>query len=89
MSELQSRKYETTNQKHLIARSHCGNQMFFFNTNIIEHQDVAGVKSALLRVIENTKQIQDRKLLNTSKTAHKVFTELLVKKIITSTIEEI
>ena len=48
--------------------------MFFVNTNIIEHQHVAGVKSPLLPVIENTKQVQDRKRLNTSTTAHKIFT---------------
>ena len=39
--------------------------MFFVNTNIIEHQHVAGVKSPLLRNIENTEQVQDGKLLNT------------------------
>ena len=64
-----------------------GTNMFFVNTNIIEHQHVAGVKSPLLRIIENTKQVQDGKLLNTATTAHKVFTEL--QKLITSTIEEI
>ena len=63
--------------------------VFFVNTTIIEHQHVAGVKSPLLRIIENTKQVQDGKLLNTSTTAHKVFTELQFKKLITSTIEEI
>ena len=68
-----------------------GTNMFFVNTNIIERQHVyvAGVKSPLLRIIENTKQVQDGKLLNTSTTAHKVFTELQFKKLITSTIEEI
>ena len=65
-----------------------GTNMFFVNTNIIEHQHVAGVKSPLLRIIENTKQVQGGKLLNTS-TAHKVFTDLQFKKLITSTIEEI
>ena len=63
--------------------------MFFVNTNINEHQHVAGVKSPLLRNIENTKQVQDGKLLDTSTTANKVFTELQFKKLITSTIEEI
>ena len=62
--------------------------MFFVNTNIIEHQHVAGVKSPLLLIIENTKHVQDGKLLNTSTTAHKVFTELQFKKLITSAIEE-
>ena len=66
-----------------------GSKMFFFNTNIIEHQHVAGVKSPLLRIIENTKQIRDGKLLNASTTSHKVFTELQFKKRNTSTIEEI
>ena len=66
-----------------------GTNMFFVNTNIIDHQHVAGVKSPLLRIIENTKQVQDGKLLNTSTTAQKVFTELQFKKLITSTIEEI
>ena len=67
-----------------------GTNIFFVNTNIIEHQHVAGVKSPLFRIIENTKQIQDGKFLNTSTTtAHKVFTELQFKKLITSTIEEI
>ena len=66
-----------------------GTNMFFVNTNIIDYQHVAGVKSPLLRIIENTKQVQDGKLLNTSTTAHRVFTELQFKKLITSTIEEI
>ena len=66
-----------------------GTNMFFVNTNIIEHQHVAGVKWPLLRIVENTKQIQDGKLLNTSVTALKVFTELQFKKLITSSIEEI
>ena len=65
------------------------NNMFFVNTNIIEHQRVAGVKSPLLRIIENTEQVQDGKLLYTSTTAHEVFTELHFKELITSTIEEI
>ena len=42
-----------------------------------------------MRIIENTKQVQDGKVLNTSTTTHKVFTELQFKKLITSTIEEI
>ena len=63
--------------------------MFFDNTNIIEHQHVARVKSPLLRNIENTEQVQNWKLLSTSTTAHKVFTQLQFKKLNTSTIEEI
>ena len=63
-----------------------GTNIFFVNTNIIEHQHVAGIKSPLLRIIENTQQ---GKLLSTSTTANKVFTELQFKKLITSTIEEI
>ena len=63
-----------------------GTNKFFVNTNIIEHQHVAGVESPLLRIIENTKQGQDGKLLNTSTTAHKVITELQFEKLITSTI---
>ena len=51
-----------------------GTNMFFVKTNIIEHQHVARVKSPLLRIIENTKQVQDGQLLNTSTTAHKIFT---------------
>ena len=47
------------------------------------------IEEAILRIIENTKQVQDGKLLNTSTTAHYVFTELQFKKLITSTIEEI
>ena len=62
--------------------------MFFVNTNIIEHQHVAGVKSPLLRNIENTEQVQDGKLLNTSTTAHNGFTEPQFK-LLTSTFEEI
>ena len=34
-----------------------GTNMFFVNTNNIEHQHVAGVKSPLLRNIENTEQV--------------------------------
>ena len=54
-----------------------GTNMFIVHTNIVEHQHVAGVKSPLLRIFENTKQVQDGKLLNTSTTADKVFTELI------------
>ena len=63
--------------------------MFFVNTNIIEHQHVAGVESPLLRLNKNTKLVQDGKFPNTSTTAHKVFTELQFKKLFTSTFEEI
>ena len=66
-----------------------GTNLCFVNTNIIEHQHNAGKKSPLSRIIENTKQIQDGKLLNTSTTAHKVFTELHFKILNTRTIEEI
>ena len=44
--------------------------MFFVTSNIIGHQHVAGVKSPLLQIIENTEQVQDWNLLNTSTTAH-------------------
>ena len=86
--------YKVANMKQPIKNTYppdltVGTNMFFVNINIIEHQHVAGVKSPLLRIIENTKQVQDGKLLNTSTTAHKVFTELQFKKLITSTIEEI
>ena len=66
-----------------------GTNMFFLNTNIIEHQHVAGVKSPLLRIIENTRKISDGKLQVNSTTSHKTFTDLQFKKLITSTIEEI
>ena len=66
-----------------------GTNMFFLNTNIIEHQHVAGVKSPLLRIIENTRKVSDRKLQVNSTTSHKTFTDLQFKKLITSTIEEI
>ena len=66
-----------------------GTNMFLVNTNIIEHQHVAVVKSPLLRIIENTKQFQDGTRLNTSTTAHKVFTQLQFKKLVTSAIEEV
>ena len=62
-----------------------GTNMIFVNTNIIEHQQVAGIKSPFLRIIENTKQVQDGKLLNTT-TAHKVLTERHFKKLCTSTV---
>ena len=48
-----------------------GTNMVSVNTNIIEHQHVPGVKSPPLRIIENTKQVQDGKFLNTSTTAQK------------------
>ena len=35
-----------------------GNNMFYVNTNIIEHQHVAGVKSPHLRIIEKTEQFK-------------------------------
>ena len=85
---------KVANMQHPVINTYppdltVGTNMFFVNTNFIEHQHVAGVKSHPLRIIENTKQVQDGKLLNTSTTAHKVFTELQFKKLITSTIEEI
>ena len=36
-----------------------GTNMYFVKTNILEHQHDARVKSPLLRIIENTKQVQD------------------------------
>ena len=63
--------------------------MFFLNTNIIERQHVAGVKSPLLRIIENTRKISDGKIQVSSTTSHKTFTDLQFKKLITSTFEEI
>ena len=85
--------YNVANMKQPIKNTYPSDltvetNMFFVNTNIIEHQHVAGVKSPLLLIIENTKHVQDGKLLNTSTTAHKVFTELQFKKLITSAIEE-
>ena len=86
--------YKVANLKQPIKTTYppdltVGTNMFYVNTNIIEHQHVAGVKSPDLRIIENIEQVQDGKLLNTSTTAHKMFTELLLKKLIISTIEEI
>ena len=66
-----------------------GTNMLFVNTKIIEHQHVAERKWPLLRIFENTKQVQDGNLLNTSTTTHKLFTKLQFEKLITSTIEKI
>ena len=71
--------YKVANMNYPIRNTYppdltVGTNMFFVNTNIIELQHVAGVKSPLLRIIENTKQVQDGKLSNTATTAHKVFT---------------
>lgn len=67
-----------------------GISMFFVNTDIIEHQHVAGVKSPLLRIIETSKRLQkEGELKPISTTTHKVFSELQFKKLITSTIEEV
>ena len=46
--------------------------MFFDNANIIEHQLAVGVKLSLMRIVENTKQVQDGKLLNMPTTAHNI-----------------
>ena len=62
--------------------------MVFVITNIIEDQHIAGLKSFLLHFFENTKQIQDWKVSNTSTTAHKVFSEVQFKKLLTGTIEK-
>ena len=59
MNLLQSHNYEPTNQKHLSAHLTVGTNIFFVNTNIIEHQHVDVVKSPFLRIIENTKQVLD------------------------------
>ena len=67
-----------------------GISMFFVNTDIIEHQHVAGVKSPLLRIIETSKRFgKEGELKPLSSTTHKVFNELQFKKLITTTIEEI
>ena len=63
--------------------------MFFVNTNIIEQQHDAGVKSPFLRIIDSERRLSNGSLQVTSTTAHKVFTELQFKKLITSTSEEI
>ena len=63
--------YKVANMKQPIQNTYppdltVGTNMFFVNTNIIEHQHVAGVMSPLLRITaENTKKVQDGKLSNT------------------------
>ena len=57
--------------------------MFFVNLNIIEQQHVAGVKSPLLRIIDNSQRVVEDKLKTSSVTDHKIFTELEFKKLIT------
>ena len=47
--------------------------MIFVNANIIELHHVSGEKSPLLRVIENTEQIQGEQIFNNSTTV-KIFT---------------
>ena len=54
--------YKVANMKQPIKNTYLpdltvGTNMIFVNTNIIEHQNVAGIKSRLLRIIENTKQV--------------------------------
>ena len=66
-----------------------GTLMFFVNINIIEQQHVAGVKSPLFRIIDNSRRVVEDKLKTSSVTAHKIFTELQFKKLITTTIQEI
>ena len=78
--------YKVANMKQPITNTYppdltVRTNMFFVNTNIIEHQHVAGVKSPLLRIIENTKQVQDGKLLNTSTTAHNFFYQARVQEV--------
>ena len=63
--------------------------MFLVNLNIIEQQHVAGVKSPLLRIIDNSRRVVEDKLKLSSVTDHKIFTELQFKKLITTTIQEI
>ena len=59
----------------------------FFNTSIIEHQHVAGVKS-LLSITDSLKELTNDTHEVTSTPAHKVFTELVFKKLMRSTIEK-
>ena len=63
--------------------------LFFVNLNIIEQQHVAGVKSPLLRIVDNSRRVVEDKLKTSSVTDHKIFTELQFKKLITTTIQEI
>ena len=58
--------------------------MFLVNLNIIEQQHVAGVKSPLLRIIDNSRRVVEDKLKTSSVTDHKIFTELEFKKLITT-----
>ena len=48
--------------------------MIFVNINIIEYHHVSGVKSPLLRIIENTEQVQGEKIFKKSTTVKVVFT---------------
>ena len=66
-----------------------GTNIFFVNTNIIEQQHVAGVKSPLLKINDSEKNSSYGTLEFASTTAHKVFTELELQKVIASAIEEI
>ena len=61
--------------------------LFFVNLNIIEQQHDAGVKSPLLRFVDNSRRVVEDKLKTSSVTDHKIFTELQFKNLITTTIQ--
>ena len=66
-----------------------GTNIFSVNTNIIEQQHVARVKSPLLRTLDSEKRLSNGTFQVASTTAPKMFSERQFKKPLTSTIEEI
>ena len=65
-----------------------GTNIVFNYCNSIEHQNVAGVKAPVLRVIDSKRNLKDGELFNTSATSHESFSELQFKKRVLSLIRE-
>ena len=63
-----------------------GSSVFFVNLNIIEQ--VAGVKSPPLRIVDNSRRLVEDNLKSSPDTAHRIFTALQLKKLVTTTIQE-
>ena len=62
--------------------------IFFFTSDILEHQHIDGAKALGLRVIHTERRLTKGNLQITSATKHKSFLELQFKKLVSNKIRE-